>query len=215
MDEVLYDYIGEKFVEDLKNGKNVSEKLCNSIINSFPYIDVIRNKFTETDIKLFLGLLGNNKKYLRLLGIYLCVNLEDHPDIRKSLLKIWEENSDFESKFHVMWRILDYEDIPLELHKNILSFILKHENLFHEFNIKSTFGDKKLTFNLSFKRLYNKTNINRSFPETKKWIYLMQAYADPQNTELKQLLSNFKNSDFEMTSYVANMLLKRISESDT
>ena len=47
MDEILYKYIAKKFVEDLKNGEEVSEDLCNSIVNSFPYIDVIRNKFTN------------------------------------------------------------------------------------------------------------------------------------------------------------------------
>lgn len=68
-----------------------------------------------------------------------------------------------------MWRLLDYDDLAIDMHKDIYKFVIDNWNEWLPY-IVNKFGGKEKVFSSCQSRLRSP-----SFPKSKAWVYLCVA----------------------------------------
>ena len=154
-----------------------------------PYIDLMRERINISDLSKLKELIYSFNPLKRELGLALLQKIKDHPAIKTFLLSLWFESESYDQKMDVMFRILDYQDLSDEIHKDIYEFI--------QIN-----WDRWITDCIKWHANNNASNIlsavkkrleDKRFPISKAWIYLLMSTASPYKKETSQLIEKFVN----------------------
>ena len=202
----IYEYLAEKIMEDVRSKQPIDDELLKEL-TSVPQIDYLRTKVNNEDIDLILSLASAESKALRSFAIVLLRKVKDDERVKSFIRDAWKkagEDMDILLKMDLMWRLLDYPDIHISVHKEIYEFIKEHWECWIE-DVTHSFGGKNNILDSIEKRLSDS-----SFPETKKWIYLCVSVASPDITGVKRLLSKYENSDNPFVSEVVAYLQTRL-----
>lgn len=197
-------------LQDLKNGKVIEDSLAYKL-NSVPHVDYCRELIQDSDAEWLKSLASSSSKPLiRELAISLMHPLckKNNRDIRAYLENLWNSSDEYNIKMQVMWRLLDYDDLPVDLHGGIYkNFVVPNWNKWLPY-IVDKFGGKEKVFSSCQKRLNNP-----SFPASKSWVYLCVATGckGEEKENLKMLINQHLESKDSINSIVANKLLEDFS----
>lgn len=117
-------YLAAKIVVDLKSLTNLSDEVYDAI-DEHPLIDFVREKISDDDKQFVVALIRSESIYQRKLGIVLACKLKSDGDIHNKdsmwniLLETWDVRKDFDTRFNLMWHLLDFETLPLKMHQVI------------------------------------------------------------------------------------------------
>lgn len=188
MGNKIYAYLAGKIKEDLLCQNPIDDDLLEEL-NKYPQIDYIRNEINNKDIDIILKLAGSQNEAIRTFTISLLSSVKDDKRVKEFIINEWEKAHDYRTKNAILWRLLDYPDIDILIHKEIYDFIKS--------NWKRWIDDSKNWFGGSCKVLEGIKNrlLDGSVPETKKWVYLSQSLASSDINEVRNLLSKYENSN--------------------
>lgn len=197
-------------MQDLRNGKVIDDGLAYKL-NSVPLIDYCRELIQDGDAEWLKSIASSSTgPLIRELVISLM-----HPfckkndrDIRAYLENLWNSSNEYNIRMQVMWRLLDYDDLPVDLHRDIYkNFVVPNWDKWLPY-IVDKFGGKEKVFTSIQKRLQNP-----SFPVSKAWVYLCVSTGckDEHKAETKNMIKQYLSSNDSMNSEVAKDLLNTLS----
>ena len=118
----------------------------------------------------------------------------------------WGAASQFQ-KTHLLWRILDDPELPLEWHERLFGFVEENWGAFQETCLKY-YGEESDTAIASMIERYHSPD----FPASKKWAYLCNlAAAEGCTQRVRIFLEQATRSDQLFERKVAASLISRIS----
>jgi len=195
-------------LQDLKNGKVIEDSLAYKL-NSVPQVDYCRELIQDSDAEWLKSLASSSSKPLiRELAISLMHPLcrKNNRDIRAYLEHLWNVSKEYNIKMQIMWRLLDYDDLPVDLHRDIYeNFVVPNWDKWLPY-IVDKFGGKEKVFSSCRERLNNPS----SFPPSKAWVYLCAATGGKEEDKemVRDLLTRYSNSNESINSEVANKLFE-------
>lgn len=193
--------VSERVVRQLRSGEQVSDEDANGV-NHFPEIDTARSLIKEDDLPKLLELLTSERRAVMFMAITLLNRFVTHPKVSEALKEIWAAHLDYETRYTLLWRLLDDPHLPLEFHREILSFIKQDWSRFLK-SAGAWYGTPANIMTGVEARLKAP-----SFPESKAWIYLCVALASPDSEAVKRLINGYTNSRNSFVADVARGLLQ-------
>lgn len=210
MQELEYKNIAEKAYQNLKNGTIINDDLALKL-NSIPQIDYCRSLIKDDDAD-WLKRLASSSSVASLVR-ELCISLM-HPlcrkndrDTREYLEGLWKSSDQYNIRMQVMWRLLDYDDLPVNLHRDIYkNFIVPNWDKWLPYIVEK-FGGKEKVFPSCNKRLQDP-----AFPSSKAWVYLCVASGckKEEMPEVKKMIKQYLSSKDSINSEVAENILKKL-----
>lgn len=205
MEKVITDYLFEKIKSDFKSNNVLSDELCKTI-DKYPIIDYLRERVIKEDVSWLMEVAKNNMGKKGDVAISLLKKHINEPLVKDFLYKEWEMTEVFDRKYSIMWRILDFEDLELNMHEKIYEYLKNNKEVFITEKAE-WFGGYDNVLNVCQKRLSDK-----KFPKTKNWVYLFSLIASPDKEGVKKIIKKYSDSKDEFTSKVASELLAYIEE---
>lgn len=210
MQENEYRDIAEKACQDLRDGKILDNELAYKL-NSVPQVDYCRALIQDSDE----GWLKNiaSSPSVPPLTRELCISLmhplcrKNNRDIRDYLENLWKSSDQYNIKMQLMWRLLDYDDLTVDLHRDIYgNFVIPNWDKWLPY-VVDKFGGKEEVFSSCSRRLQNS-----DFPASKAWIYLCVASGcnKEELPEVKKLIKQYLNSRDSINSEVSSHLINRL-----
>lgn len=177
--EALYEYAAQKAIEDCRSEK-IDSQLA-SIFNFHPFLDYLRNQIKPSDSTLLVELAQSNESAIAELCINLMHPLKEDEAIKQFLFESWElfNGKPCQMKIQLLGRLLDYEDLPIEMHKKLFQFVCEDKHQFLSYIISQINGGKEKILEVVMKRLRN-----NSFPQSKDWMYLCILMGVPYDQKL-------------------------------
>jgi len=196
----VLNYLSEKVFEDLRKKQKIPANLYFEF-NKYPIIDNFRKKVKKNDLDLILALLESKAKEELYFGLSISKNLINEQQIKKRIFEIWENSSDYKTKREVMWRILDIPDLPIKIHKEIYEFVKTNWDDWTKDTL-AFYGNEDHILEAVIKR-----SSDRSFPESKHWVYLCLATLSKNRGAAKNFIKKYIESNITINSLVANEML--------
>ena len=198
MESVLLKYIAKKVIEDIRNGRDLDEDLCDALC-AYPEMDYLREVVRPDDADFIIDLWKSGKEPVRSLTFGLLHPLGNNEKVKEFLENLWEESTDYTIRMKLLWPLLDNPYLDVEFHRSIYSFVDDNYKQFIADIIKFAKGD---VITYAKDRLEDKR-----FPESKAWIYLIIAASVEENID--SLLSQYENSDASIVAEVVKDLRKK------
>jgi hypothetical protein len=203
MDNILINYLADKLLIDLKNNKNLDPALLKSA-DSYLIIDFLRSKIRKNDIGWLLNVVKSTNCNTGNFAISLLRHHINDAAVKAFLFQEWETVSDYDRRYAIMWRLLDYDDLPISMHEKIYDYFIENKERFLSEKME-WFGGVEKVLDVCRERLSDS-----GISESKKWIYLCASIVSPNKEGVINLLSEYKVSDDMFTAKVANQLLKNV-----
>jgi hypothetical protein len=167
-------------------------------------IDPLRERVLEADLPFIKQSISEQRPELAGLMLSLLRKFDTTPDIQAFLSTKWQSGSPF-LKAHVMWRLLDSEDMTIGMKEEILSFILNNWNVFNQVSFKFLECTPETVVSAVHRRLSGP-----KFPPTKKWASFSRV-VEPATDKAaaKALISLHLTDPDEFNRRVARTLLDR------
>jgi hypothetical protein len=163
MEKQTVDVLIRLTIESLRTGYPLSESES-SALDRLPAIDGLRRAIEPRDLKWLLPLIQSAPDATAGFACSLSRHLIDECGVAGTMIERWEVASAY-LKNRIMWRLLEYKDLPGFWSERFLHFVLENREVFDEFN-RRFFGVSEDGLG----RIQSRTR-NESFPERKKWIY--------------------------------------------
>lgn len=194
-------------VDYLEDSDGLDNDLANKL-NSYPYIDVLRDELSETDVPLVMNLARNSpKEAVRELAYTLLHNLLKTPGVRAFLEEGWRTHSDFTTKQSILWRLLDCWNLDDKVHREYYQFVKEHWTAFLKKQSKYLGGQQEVI--QTIRQRFEKIDAGE-YPPEKAWAYLCSSFASENWPEVRQLVEKFAINDADgVVSCIAKDLLKR------
>jgi len=201
MNDALGQYVAKAIMKDIRSGTQLDDEVATAC-NSIPLVDWLRDEVRPDDEDRVLAMFSRTEPGLVALGASLLHGLKDVPGMLARLQDEWARWADFDHRYRLMWRLLDY---PLtdDFHSRLYGFTRQNWSAFLA-GQESFFGVGSEVLRAVETRL-----ADTRFPPTKAWAYLCCAMASPDTDEVKRLLRGFAegNRGDEMAQRVARELL--------
>jgi hypothetical protein len=194
----------EKFLQQLRAGELISEENAR-LVNQWPEIDLARRLVREADRDKLLGFSASGRQPLNLVAITLLQPFAAEPHVYGILKAIWAESRDYDTRYAVLWRLLDNPHLLLSLHKEIFAFIRNDWPRF--FKAAGRWYGKPVNIIPGVRaRLKDPT-----FPQSKAWVYLCVALSSPDTESARQLVADYVQSTDSFLAEVANVCRARLA----
>lgn len=203
MEEVIFEYISEKAVEDLRHSK-LSEDVAD-VLNFSNWLAYLR-KFIKSDDKNWLIELAKTDSHTAELCINLMMPVKNDEDVKKYLFNRWTDASK-NIKMQLVWRLTDYPDLSDDTHKDIYKFVCTNWDDWCVYTVKR-FGFADKAIEICKRRLGNRSYM----PETKEWLYLCLAAGSNNKSEAKKIIEPYVTSQSGINAMVAKDLLKSLDK---
>jgi len=195
-------YVADAIVSFILAG-NIPNDQESDCLNRLPLIDELRARIKEADLPALMTSLQGNSGEVAGLYLSLLKPYDTREDVQDFLRGRWEGASPL-LKAHLMWRILDAPDLPIEWHQRIFDFILDNWNVFQAVVLKFMGPPESLLENV------RKRIADPSYPKSKIWINLCRIATVDKHPEASKALalSGLQMSD-PFARQVAQTLLDR------
>lgn len=201
--EVL-DYLAAKVIDDIRKGAILSTDLI-KVLCTVPIIDYLRREVEEKDIDYLMKYLQSEDNILVQFALALFQKNKDIPEVKEKLFLLWAESKTFDEKMNVMFRILDYPNVSIEIHTSIFDFIINNwDRWISECIIWQAENDKNKILDSIKIRLKD----NR-FPASKSWVYLLMATASPDKNELRNLINEYVGTNIPNIDKIKKLIDER------
>lgn len=191
-------------MEDIRSHHSLDNGVVNEL-NKYPQIDYLRSQVTDQDIELIFDMANSDREELRKMAYSLLRGAEKNERVRSFIHHIWSEASDYQTKYHIMWRLLDYPDLDISLHESIYGFVEEHWDQWIS-DTTAWYGGPDAVLEAVRHRLSD-----RSFPASKAWAYLCVSIGSSDKEQAKSLLSEYAGSTASIVSEVVEDLRKRLA----
>ncbi|MDO8721476.1 MAG: hypothetical protein Q7J31_04520 [Syntrophales bacterium] len=205
MQEDTYKYVAKKAVEDLRTQIPISDGLAYDM-NAFPLIDYCRKFITNNDKDWIIDTASKttNPPLTRELAISLMHPIKDDPKIHDFLFQTWKKSRAYNIKLQIIWRLVDYKDLPVEMHRDIYrKFVVPNWDKWVPYLVDKC-GGKNGVLNDINKRLNNP-----AFPPSKAWVYLtvVTGCRTADRPAAKMLIESYFNSQDSINAEVSKDLI--------
>lgn len=203
MEKCILDYLAKCVMDDLRAGTILDEQFARAL-NARPQIDHLRSQVTVDDAALVVDVINSRDDATKWLGVALTKRIIHMPAIRELLHGLWRSTTDYETRYNIMWRLLDDPTLETEWHQEIYEFVRENWTMWlkdtEPFHAKT--GDVLVAVEARL--------VNSEFAESKNWVYLCLAVADPRVDRVKTLLTQYIESDQSIVATVAKDMLARL-----
>jgi len=201
----LVDYLSNKIMDDVRCGRQLDGDLAISVYK-YPFIDRIRTLVTKSDRDIILELASAREDDVAVWSFAvggLLRSLEEDPEVRKLFEDAWKAYRSFDRRYHLLFRLLDYTDLDPVLRDEIWEFVKSN---FHEFVFEQSdwYGGANEALESVRRRL-----ADASFPDQKKWIYLLGVLASSDRDGARALLQRYSEGSDAFTRMVAQYALEQ------
>jgi hypothetical protein len=198
-------YIAEKVIDDLRNKGKFEDDSLAMDLTAFPFCDPIRSRVTNKDIHILFKLFLSGQKGNQTMALSLLRSQEHQGVIKRFIVEQWEKSrEDFEIRYHLMWRLLDFEDLDIDMHNNIYNFVIDNWERWQKRDV-IWFKGEECVLDVCLKRLSDD-----KFPPTKAWAYLCASMAAPEKDQVRELMESYKDSNVSIVGSVARDMLARL-----
>ena len=170
-----------------------------------PFIKGLAATVQPEDKKPLMSLMEEAAWPVANLAVSLLRVYKDDPNVRSLYLRIWHDHSrPLEARFCVMYPLLDYPDLPSALHQEFFDAIMQNLDFHNQFAVTYfvTPGD---VLSEAKKRI-----IDKQYPNSKRWIYLVNALASPDSSEVKKFIDPYQNDSDPFIANVAKTLSSHV-----
>jgi hypothetical protein len=201
LNDALGQYVAKAIMKDIRDGTPLDDDVAASC-NSLPLVDWLRNEVRPQDADRVLDMFSSAKPGLVALGASLLRGLKDVTGMQDRLQTEWELRRDFDHRYRLMWRLLDYP-LTADFHDQLYRFTRENWSAFLA-GQPSFFGAGPDVLPSVETRL-----ADRRFPPTKAWAYLCCAKASPDTDGVTRLLRSYAEgaSGDDMAQRVARELM--------
>lgn len=118
--EILYRYVAQKALQDLRNRESIGDALL-QLLNAYPLFNYCRLEIAEEDKSVLKEVAASeqNNLLLRRFALKLLHRFEHHPDVKDFFCNLWGKSSEYEIKLEVLWSLLSYPDLSDDLYADI------------------------------------------------------------------------------------------------
>ena len=172
---------------------------------ALPLIDELRQCTEDDDLRWILPGTRDSPTDEAALHVSLLKRFAATPDVQHHLRSMFDTPNTSESlRTHIMWRLLDDPDLPLEWHEKLFTFVLKEWSTFHAIQLRFFGADGDVILPYVLGRIGD----TRS-PTSKKWAYLccLPEAVDSRSAQAVLQLSRTASDPF--LTRVADTLLRR------
>lgn len=200
MNQNILSYLADCILNDIRSGERLEPLLLTQLI-SRDFLTVVRRKINEKDADWLERSLANKTELLDF-ALAVVGPLQNTNNFRILLNKLWADKAlSFSATNSLIYRLLDFHDLPEEMHHEIYRFLSKHRDVWKNYVIDFYQGIDKCTQG-SLQRLESD-----DFPLSKKWIYLCQlAWLSEETALVAKQLDIFSRCNSAITSFVSNDL---------
>ena len=197
------EFICNEFLRGLKNGVPVEDELIKVLMKK-PFIPELRKLIEPKDKKFILSLMNSDVQITRTLGVSLSKHIEMDEHIRDALNESWEICTDYETRFNLMYRLLDDKEADEEIINVIYMFVRENMERWRRDVIAWEGGKDRI--------LENVQSRYKKHPKHKTWVYLYELFWAPEKDkpEAKAIIEEFKNSDYHLNKKVALEILEEL-----
>lgn len=201
MESKMFDYLANKVLQDLRSGHSLNDDLAKEL-NLPPAIDSLRPKIKKEDRDMLIALGKSRKRGARGLALALLKTLGKDKKVKDFFREFWKKTRDYNTKHDVMWRLLDYGQLEVELHREIFEFVIRD---FDRWVTKAGAWPKGDSNVIPFVK---DRLANPHYPKTKAWVYLCLSFASNNKREVGQLLDKYISSGEPIVRELASRLKK-------
>lgn len=202
MSNETLNYLAEVIVSDLRKGLWFPPQLVQDV-RSYPLVNFTRRCIQPADKDWLLDLMKSSDYEKFFLGCVLAKEIQHLAEIKGLLFKLWAENKSEGSRgICLMWGLLNYDDLPIELHREIFSFIIKNWEIWKADHLVFAGGVENV-ISVAKARL-----ADESFPKSKHWIYLLSLKLSNNQNAMNELVNSLQ---LEGSDEMISMALKEIN----
>jgi len=203
MNDIILDYLAKKVWEDLRSAQTLDVDLA-AELNIQPIIDKLRKHVVPKDEPLLRRLIDSGDPVLFYFGISLLRTLGNQPHVRALFVSLWEKHPGYEFRMPLMWRLLDYEDLELEVHEELYEFVRKNWDEWSDFCLNWYVQGNldKLAATLE-KRI-------GEFTSSKAWTRIIMAEFIPDHAAARRLVAPYVEAVHPVVRKVANEMMEKV-----
>jgi hypothetical protein len=191
----------EQFIQQLRSGKAISDEDA-VLTNQWPEVDAGRKLIREEDVPKLLSLAAREQHPVKATAITLLQPFATRPEVSERLMQLWKED-DFETRYAVLWRLLDDPQLPAPIHREIFEFIRNNWSRF--LNVAGGWYDEPERIIPAVRDRLN----DPKFPDSKTWVYLCVLASSPDKDTARELVSGYATSNDPFLREVASFCLAR------
>jgi hypothetical protein len=203
MSSPLCKYIASKLLEDLRSGCIPDKELAESI-DALPQIDYVRSAVTRADLPGLFRMAQSFDRPIRGLALSLLRAYSNDQEVKEFLGRLWDERTDYDTRWFLMWRILDDPELEANMHRRVYTFVRENWDRWLCDCTRFHGGPDALLASLR-SRLKDP-----SFPPSKHWAYLAACLGSPQGGEARALLLEYADSKASIVADVVADLLSKL-----
>ncbi len=190
-------------IRELRERRSLGEEEAERLIGAVG-IDLLRNQIRSTDVPLLLELANDeDKPWCRSFAVSLMRSVESDTSIRDFLFRSWASETDYPMRLAIMWRLLDYNDLDISMHRSIYKFVKTNWEQWKK-DMRKWYGPHKVLGSVEYRLA------DESFPKSKAWVYLCLAMVSDNMKGIHSLLSQYVDSRESIVGEVAIELTKII-----
>lgn len=201
----LAEYVAPKVMDDMRSGKTISLDLV-SDIHKRPFIDELRKLVRPTDKQFIFKLIKSSHQRIVIFGIGLMMPIRTEEGVREFLFDLWDTSDDKHLKARLTHRLMDYDDLPIDRHKEIRKFVQDNWNLWLS-QVKEYYDGSE-----NYLDKLQQVLRDTGFPKTKLWMRLYQSMVYEDKQAVRQFLEGYTKSDAPLAAEVAYELIAQIHE---
>ena len=188
MNKGLADYVDE-IIADLRAKRITAETLL-AEINKTPVLDHLRARVRESDSEWLQEMALDDRESHYSLGISLLRSLQHDARIRIFLFNLWQNDTSYKRRWWVMFRLLDYPELPIETHRELFEFTKANWKQWIT-DVVNHFGGPAELLSVLEARLQS-----ASWPQSKTWVRVLEALGARDKESLREFLNRIAASRF-------------------
>lgn len=205
MEKVLLNYLGEKLIDDLRAGAQLSSGLL-GLANQVEIVDVLRKSISNEDFRWIRSMCDSKEDGAQQLALSLVRSIQYQREVRLYLEEMWHRNDlTFITRIVLQSQLLQYEDLQADLRTQIFQSILNNWDEWIT-EVKNWTGGVHNVLDYIQIRLGDSR-----FPRSKWWYYLCCAPASNDPIKARELVERFAQDSDPFMKSVAEELLRRLN----
>ena len=220
--EAIIRYAAKKAFEDIRARGKLDDDLI-AELHTAPAMNYLRVETKTEDIPLLKQLAETGSEPIHKLAVGILKDRKDFTDaqqkeIRELFMSLWESRPEPPKiRINLMWRLLDYKDLPPEWHPKIYEFVCSHWKDFIETQ-RGYMGEGRSDTgegdsNVVLKNVEERLN-NKQFPCSKHWAYFCSTMASDDIPGRLRLFAKYGQNHDQFTNAIIEDLRKRCDEED-
>ncbi len=205
MDAKLLTYVAGKVLRDLKSGHSFDPELSDALV-SMEVADALRRSVSENDQEWLLPLLVDSAEGTLNVVLAVIRPFQNGARIRDRLMALWRSGSSERIKNGLVYRLLDYPDLPICVHEEIFRWFLDNRE-YHRAKCIEWYGGTHRVVDGALTRLQDP-----AFPASKAWVRLLQVFWFAEAGCARKIIQPYATHDEPFVRNVAEQLLDRLNE---